>query len=145
MAKKLPLKVKYIPNNDNLFRNFNLKLILKPRGYSANEVPINAFRDEKSDGISTAWEKYCSAKKLRRLSRVPKFNGVIKMNVGNIRKIPALSVIHNPILRNYGHSLVKGLPNNRAEKLKLRSRLKDIAEWVIPLNMDLINSYLKNS
>lgn len=143
MAKKLPVKVKNIPDNDFLFRNFNLKLIVKPRGYFAHEVPINAFRDEKGDGISTAWEKYCSAKKLRRLSKIPKFNGVIKMNVGNIRKIPVLSVIHNPKMRNYGHSLIKGLPNNRAEKLKLRSRLKYISEWVIPLNMGLINSYLK--
>ncbi|TFG24170.1 MAG: hypothetical protein EU529_05120 [Promethearchaeota archaeon] len=100
MVKKLPLKVKNLPNMDFLFRNFNLKLIVKPRGYNAHEVPINAFRDENGDGISTAWEKYCSAKKLRRLARVPKFNGVIKMNAGNIRKIPSLEVVHNPTMRN---------------------------------------------
>ncbi len=141
MAKKLPLKVKDIPDKDFVFRNFNLKLIIKPRGYSGHEVPINAFRDEKGDGISTAWEKYCSAKKLRRISKVPKYNGVIQLKAGKIRKIPALSVIHNPKMRNYGHSLINGLPNNRAEKLKLRSRLKDISEWVIPLNMSLLKSY----
>jgi len=141
MAKKLPLKDKNIPNKDFLFRNFNLKLIIKLRGYSAHEVPINAFRDEKGQGMSTAWEKYCSAKKLRRLSKAPKFNGVIKMNVGNIHKIPVLLVIHKPTMRNYGHSLIKGLPDNRAEKLKLRSRLKDLSEWVIPLNMTLVKSH----
>ncbi len=141
MAKELPLKVKIIPDKDFLFRNFNIKLIITPRGYDSHEVPINAFRAEKSDGISTAWEKYCSAKKLRRLSKTPKFNGVIKLNVGKVRKIPILSVNHEPTMKNYGHSLIRGFPNNRAEKLKLRSKLKDISEWVIPLNMDLIKSH----
>lgn len=143
MVKKLPLKVKDIPNKAFLFRNFNLKLIVKPRGYSSHEVPINAFRDERGDGISTGWEKYCSAKKLRRLSRIPKYNGVIKMNAGKIYRIPVLSVIHDPKMRNYGHSLIKGIPDNRAEKLKIRSRLKDISEWVIPLSMDLLKSHFK--
>lgn len=143
MVKKLPLKIKDIPDKDVLFRNFNLKLIVQPRGYSAHEVPINAFRDEKGDGISTAWEKYCSAKKLRRISRTPKYNGVIKMNTGKIRRILILSVVHGPKMRNYGHSLIKGIPDNRAEKLKIRSRLKDISEWVIPLNMALIKSHFK--
>ncbi len=140
MVEKHPLRVKLIPDNDFLFRNFNLKLIVKPKGYSADEVPINVFRDEKGDGISTAWDKYCSAKKLRRLSKVPKFNGVIKMNVGNIRNITNLSVNHNPTMRNYGHSLIIGLPENRAERLKVRSLLKDTSKWVIPLNLDLVKS-----
>lgn len=143
MVKEFPLKVKEIPDEDYLLRNVNLKLIRKPRGYSGREVPINAFRDEKGDGMSTAGDKYCSAKKSRRLSRIPKFNGVIKMKVGNIRKIPSLSVHHDPTMRNYGHSLIKGLPTNRAEKLKIRSRLKDAAEWVIPLDMDLIKTHFK--
>ncbi len=141
MVKELSLKVKLIPDVDFIFRNFNLKLIVTPRGYDSYEVPINIFRDEKGDGISTAWEKYCSAKKLKRLSNAPKFNGVIKLNVGKVRRIPILSVNHDPTMKNYGHSLIRGLPNNRAEKLKLRSKLKDISEWVIPLNMDLVKSH----
>jgi len=50
MAKKLLLKAKNIPDEDFLFRNFNLKLIVIPSGYLPNQVPINAFRDENGDG-----------------------------------------------------------------------------------------------
>ncbi len=138
MAKKLLLKIKNIPDKDFLFRNVNLKLIRIPRGYSIDEVPINAFRDEQGDGISTAWDKYSSAKKTRRLAKVPKINGVIKINTGNIRKISQLSVQHKPTMRNYGHFFITGLPKKRPEMLKLRSLLKDISNWVIPLNMNLI-------
>ncbi|MFX1503465.1 MAG: hypothetical protein ACFFDH_21055 [Promethearchaeota archaeon] len=132
------MRIKEIPNEDFLFRNFNLKLLTITRGYSIDEVPINAFRDVKGDGISTGWNKYCSAKKLRRLAKERKFNGVIKSNVGDIRKIIPLNVRHNPTMVNYGHSLIIGLPKKRDEKLKIRSLLKDISEWVIPINMDFI-------
>ncbi len=138
MAKELLLKIKNIPDEDFLFRNVNLKLIRIPRGYSIDEVPINAFRDEQGDGISTAWDKYSSAKKLKRMAKMPKFNGVIKMKTGNIRKISQLSVQHKPTMRNYGHSLIMGLPIKRSEKLKIRSLLKEISNWVIPQNMNLI-------
>lgn len=83
-------------------------------------------------------DENCSAKKLRRLAKERKFNGVIKSNVGDIRKIIPLNVRHNPTMVNYGHSLIIGLPKKRDEKLKIRSLLKDISEWVIPINMDFI-------
>jgi len=136
LAKGVSLKVKDIPNEDYLFRWVPLKLIKEIRGYKPNEVPINAFRDEKGKGMSASWDRYSTAKKVRRLSRYPKQTGVVNMNVGKIRKIivingkskKPLNVKHKPTMINYGHSLVLGIPKKRHEKIRIRSKLKDISK-----------------
>ncbi len=67
--------------------------------------------------------------------RAPKpwANAVIEMNVGEIRAIPPLDVLHTPEPDNQAHCDVP-LPDAREELTQVRLQLKRIATIVIPIN-----------
>lgn len=103
---------------------------LKP---SDGSLMPGAFRD-RDGAMSTDWEKYRTPQEARDAARNPNKNGVIAMNVGEVRKVesPRQEVEHTPL---HGH---EELPDNRAhtdvrgEKTEeVRMKLRRIATWVI--------------
>lgn len=91
-------------------------------------IPIpGAFRNH-GDGMSTDWEKYSTPKETQNRGKVPSDNGIIKMNVGDIRKIPFQSVEHTPVLGNRAHTDVFGEKNKDPE---VRLKFSRIWKWAI--------------
>ena len=83
-----------------------------------------AFRnrpDKKKDGMSTDWSKYATPLETQARAKDPNTNRVIRMNVGDVRRIPNQVVKHTPINeplkeRNRAHTDVYG-PKGTQERL----------------------------
>jgi len=94
-------------------------------------IPPVAFRPVNNE-VSVDWEKYTSAELILSRARVPDENGVIVLNVIDIRDNDILDVVHAPIPENQAHSNIigfKDLPKSRITKLRLQLALK--GKWKI--------------
>jgi hypothetical protein len=103
------------------------------KSYLANgDIAPGTFKNRPTpqDGMSTDWEKYATPQDTRDRGRVSADNAVIRLLVGDIRKIPAQTVTHTPDAKtqNRAHTDVFG------EKTpEVRIKLRRISEIVIPL------------
>ena len=82
-------------------------------------------------GMSVDWKKYSTAEQTKMRGRNPKQNAVIEMNVGEIRAVPTLDVLHTPEPDNQAHCDVP-LPEADEDLTEVRFKLIGIAEIVIP-------------
>jgi hypothetical protein len=113
--------VEEIPNDHFLFMRIHANWL-------KHGEPLGAFKDIEG-GMSTDWEKYSTAQQARDRARKPNENGVVKLNVGKIRELQDMSVVHTPEATNRAHSEVFG------EKTpEMRVKLNRLAEWVIRLS-----------
>jgi len=121
-----------IPNTCRLLYRIHKKNIRDD-----NIVP-GAFK-ERGEGekksMSTDWGKYSTPRESRYRANIPADNGIVSLNVGQVRNIP-LDVIHNPDpeLNNPAHTDVKGIDKN---KDKARLELRRIYKWVIDIRENL--------
>ncbi len=99
MAEELDRKweSEFVPDLDLLFMRVH-RVNLDENG---NPLP-GAFRNHptKKDGMSTDWDRYSTAADTRSRGRNPSDNAVVKMKVGQVRRIPEQQVIHTPDLEN---------------------------------------------
>jgi len=107
---------------------------------TGGDVTPNAFRDQ-GPGMSVDWNKYSTPLETRNRARNPSANAVISMIAGEIRKIEALVVDHDPIQENSFDEKGNRLNPNRAhsevigEKTpEVRMKLSRIFAWQIRLN-----------
>jgi hypothetical protein len=90
------------------------------------EIFPGAFRNRPKDtgGMSTDWDKYRTAEDTRNDGRVPPENyAVIRLNVGEVRKIPDQTVVHTPDIerQNRAHTDVFGQKHPEARVLLIRA------------------------
>lgn len=83
--------------------------------------------------MSTDWSKYSTPEETQQRARDPELNGVIEMNVGNVREIPPLEVKHTPAPDNRAHTDVCNVPTKKSSKTKVRVKLARISSWIIPI------------
>ncbi len=114
--------VENIPDDDVLYYRVHVN-------NTENGMPVpGAFRDI-GDSMSTDWSKYSTASESQLRARVPEKNGIVKLNVGDLRSIPQ-TVTHSPDLElnNRAHTSVIG-----DKTTKIRFKFMGIYAWVIPI------------
>jgi hypothetical protein len=90
----LPWEKEHIPDDALLFMRVH-KNQLDPNG---EPIP-GAFknRPKSTDGMSTDWNEYSSAKECRLRARTPEDNAILQLRVGDVRQISLQTVEHTPI------------------------------------------------
>jgi hypothetical protein len=134
MAAKLPEKWvgENIPDTDFLYMWAN-RTLLNQLGADSGEIPPQIFREHQS-AMSTFWNKYCTPEDAQNRAQKPNENGILELNVGQVRSIPPLQVIHDPDIasQNRAHTNVKGI-ETKGLKSEIRIKLSRIASWKIPI------------
>ena len=121
--------VEEIPDSDELYRLIHISYI-RAENTPEGDIPRGAFRDSDGTGISTDWSRYSTPDEA--LGRKdPDENGLIEMNVGVVRGIRSLSVVHTPKNDNRAHTSIFGLYKN-PRKEKIRILLIRASRWIIP-------------
>jgi hypothetical protein len=90
-------------------------------------------------GMSVDWCKYANPEQTKARARKPQDNAVIEMNVGHIRSIPTLDVLHTPQPDNQSHCDVP-LPDIEEDLTEARFKLRSIAKIIIPLDLQPLNA-----
>ncbi len=123
-----------IPDHASVFMRIHKSYMI------GGDVPPNAFHD-RGGGMSVDWDKYSTPLETRNRARTPSANAVISMIVGEIRKIQALVVDHDPIQENSFDEEGNPLTPNQAhsevigEKTpEVRLKLSRIWAWQIRLD-----------
>ncbi len=80
------------------------------------------------EGVSVAWDKYSTPEQCRSHSNRASEMGVVKLRVGEVRRIDALMVKHKPFPKDRAHSLILG-----EETSFVRRELTRICSLVIPI------------
>lgn len=126
MADDVDWQVEHIPDEDSVYmrahKDFLRNGLLQP----------GVFR-EHNGGMSVDWDKYCTPHETRSRAKNPSVNAVIEMDVGKIRRIQALDVIHRPKPENRAHSEVIGLPTESENLTETRALLRDVSTIVLSL------------
>lgn len=91
-------------------------------------IALHGAMHNKGDGLSGDWSKYSTAEESRMRRKEPSKNGVIRLQVGSVRKLPGQTVEHRPILSNQSHSVILG-----AKDEEVRLKLSRLAIWEIDL------------
>lgn len=96
-----------IPDSDDLYYRVHVNLLKTVDG----KLGPNCFRDPTGQGMSTDWSKYATPEQSRAGKGIDKAAnyGVTGLHVGHVRRIDALSVIHEPLEENDAHTHVLGL------------------------------------
>ncbi len=111
-----------IPDENSLFYRIHRTWI-----QNGNPIP-GAFKDREG-AMSADWEKYSTPKETKNRARTPDDNGVVEMNVKDIRNIPNQTVEHSPIPDiNRSHTNIIG---EKDEEVRLKFRR--ISNWVITI------------
>jgi hypothetical protein len=100
-----------IPPEDDLYMRVHRRWY-GPDG----ELDLGCFRNhpnKQSDGMSTDWSLYSTPLACQARAREAWNNGVLAMNVGEVRSIPDQTVQHTPIPENQAHTDVFGPKNSR--------------------------------
>jgi hypothetical protein len=127
----VPYPVEDIPDKDSLFLRVH-RSIVKDGG-----SPMPVAYEEHDGGMSTNWSKYATAASTREqvakminrktgLPRNPADYGILQFNVGQVRQIPKLAVLHAPQADNQAHTDVTGTNDAQA-----RVKLGRIYAWAI--------------
>ncbi|NVM27406.1 MAG: hypothetical protein HWN65_01080 [Candidatus Helarchaeota archaeon] len=132
MVEALSLAPEDIPNEDQLYYRYH-KQYYKKRG----EIRASCFRII-NNVISTNWSRYSTPEICQEQAKVPSDNGIIKINVGEVRNIDLLDVQHNPREDNRAHTHIIGFEicETQADKNEIRVKLSNISSWVIELNFN---------
>src|SRR5665213_551520 len=95
-------QIEEIPDQNFLFLRVHKSFVKFGEG-----IPLGAFKDH-GGGMSTDWDKYSTPEQTRnRAKRSPsENNGVLRLNVGEVRAISGLSVAHEPLSENRAHTEV---------------------------------------
>lgn len=125
-----------IPETDQVYMRVH-RTYLENSKLPPGSIPPGAFspKPKLTDGLSVDWSKYSSAADTRTRQGNPQSVGVVSMEVGSVRAVSPLEVLHDPIQQggkekpNRAHSLIQGI---QANKTKLRAKLSQIASWEIP-------------
>jgi hypothetical protein len=115
--------IETIPDNDKLFMRIHENWILQ-----TGEPMPGAFRNQGS-GMSTDWNKYSTPEEALKRARVPSKNGIIQMQVSDVRKIPGQNIQHSPLPDNRAHTDVLGEKDRDPE---VRIKFRRIYTWAIP-------------
>jgi hypothetical protein len=119
---ELSWPVEIIPGTDELFMRVHRTFVV-----NGNLIP-GVFRDH-GGSMSTDWNKYSTSNDTLARSKKPADNGVIGMNVGEVRAVQPLEVIHKPLTDNRAHADVSG-----EKSTEVRVKLLRIVTWAIPLS-----------
>lgn len=130
MAAAFSLTPEEIPNEDQLYYRYHKQYYKNP-----GEIRASCFKI-KNNVISTNWSKYSSPEETKSQANEPNDNGVIEIEVSDIRNINLLDVQHNPILGNIAHTHIVGFEKceSKADKNELRVKLSEISNWAIEFN-----------
>lgn len=96
-------EVEDIPNESTVFMRAHRSHFIKESG----ELRPGVFRDQGA-AMSVDWDKYATPEATGERAKVPADNAVLALNVGAIREIDTLRVIHEPLAVNRAHSGVHG-------------------------------------
>ncbi|MBA7656342.1 hypothetical protein ES703_64266 [subsurface metagenome] len=111
-----------IPNNDFLYYRIHKNWVID------GIIAPGVFRN-RGKGMSTDWSKYSTPVKSRQCARKPEENGVVRMNVGEVRDIPNQIVEYSPIPHNRFHTDVYGVKDE-----EVRIKFRRIAKWAIKID-----------
>jgi hypothetical protein len=117
-----------IPDDHSLFYRIHKTYIRD------NDIPPNAMVAKGEGGMSTDWSKYSDAETLLKRAKNPADNAIVRFIVGEVRGLEGLSVKHRPIIENYSHSEVYGIPEKGPFKTSIRAQLANIAQWEIEVS-----------
>ena len=112
--------VEDIPDDDRLYMRVHHVNIVD------GEPTPGAFKDH-DGGMSTDWEQYSTADQTRRRARNLMDVGVISLVAGEVRHIPPLTVVHEPLDDNQAHTEVFG--DKRAPEIRVK--LGRIYQWEV--------------
>lgn len=111
----VPWEAEEIPNEDTLF--MRIHRVWFPDGV----LNLAAFSNAKSNNrMSTDWNKYSTARDTRRRSQrhPPEDYAVVRMGVGEVRRIPDQVVVHSPEPNNRAHTDIFG--NKKLPEVRVR-------------------------
>ena len=97
----VPWEIEEIPDQDILF--YRIPRVWFPDGI----LNTAAFRNtQPSDGMSTDWNKYSTARETRRRSQrhPPEEYAVVQLVAGEVRRMPDQTVVHSPKADNRAHT-----------------------------------------
>lgn len=114
--------VEQIPGKDFLF-----KFVNKKHYYEGELIMSLVFKDI-DGGMSTDWSKYANPSFTKNRARNPEDNGVLKMNVQEVRDL-TLTVEHTPKDDNRAHTDVIG---DKTQQIQLE--LSRISDWAISIS-----------
>lgn len=118
----VPWDIEEIPDQDTLFMRIHQVW------FSDGGLNTAVFRNTKgTNEMSTDWDKYSSARDTRRRSHRHSTEeyAIVAMNVGDVRDVPAQTVVHSPQPDNRSHTDVIGdkrLPEVRVKFGRLVER-----------------------
>lgn len=101
----VPWEIEEIPDQDILF--YRIPRVWFPDGI----LNTAAFRNtQPSNGMSTDWNKYSTARETRRRSQrhPPEEYAVVQLVAGEVRRMPDQTVVHSPKADNRAHTDVFG-------------------------------------
>ncbi len=129
MDEDLPVGSEEIPDLDQLYHRYHRIY------YTASGLIRGSCFKIKNNIMSTNWSRYSSPEETRNQAKIPSDNGVIEMNVGDVRNIEFLGVFHTPKLENHAHTDIIGFENysSRADLNEVRIFLANVSRWVIKL------------
>ena len=116
-----------VPDHDSVFMRAH-------KNRMVNGLPGPGVFTAHDGGMSVDWSKYAQPEQTRARGRIPRDNAVIEMNVGEVRLIPTLDVLHTPEPQNQAHCDVP-LPEVEEDLTEVRFRLKSISKIAIPLDL----------
>ena len=130
MGDFITFKIEKIPDEDHLYLRVH-----KNNNHSATEtyVPAEIFKPQ-GDSMSTEWNKYSNPLQALNNARKPSENSIASLNIGKVRLIPLLKVIHDPSKANQAHTSVYGIDGDRTTKMVIQRKLSKIAVWEIYQN-----------
>ena len=129
MDEDIPLRSEEIPDIDQLYHRYHRIY------YTASRLIRGSCFKIKNNIMSTNWSRYSSPEETRNQAKIPSDNGVIEMNVGDVRNIEFLGVLHTPKLENHAHTDIFCFENylSRADLNEVRIFLANVSRWVIKL------------
>lgn len=115
-----------VPDEDSVYMRAH-------RGFlGRGGIAPGVFRSH-DGGMSVDWSKYSTPEQTRMRAKSPEDNAVIEMNVGRIRAMSSLNVLHAPLRENRAHCDVP-LPDADEDLTEARLKLHRIATVVIPVD-----------
>lgn len=109
-----------IPDRDVLFMRVH-------RQWTLDGSPTPGAFQDRDGGMSTDWSKYSTAQDTLKRARKPEMNGILKMQVEQVRKIPNQTVQHTPKPENRAHTDVFG----NKDDVEVRLLFSRICTWAI--------------
>jgi hypothetical protein len=125
------IPIEDIPDADVAYYRVHWNLVRTAGG----KLGPNCFRDPTGYGMSTDWSKYKTPEQTRLGAGVEKAinYGVTGLQVGHVRRIERLTVVHAPTEDNDAHTHVLGLSTEDELRTIQRAEMYDACDrkWLI--------------